>query len=88
MIRVADDTDNLPVKPEFAEKPSVVHSGSSRVTIAFPFSNINLHQPLEEVRELAAIVVTLSEELAEFRPSPGTTALVQRAKTLVKELEK
>ncbi len=85
---MADDNDNLPVKPEFAEKPSVVHSGSSRVTIAFPFSNINLHQPFEEVRELAAIVVALSEALAEFRPSPGTTALVERAKTLMNELEK
>ena len=80
--------DDLPAKPELAEKPSVVHSPSSRVTIAFPFSNINLYQPLEEVRELAAIVVALSEELAEFRPSPGTTALVQRAKNLMKELER
>jgi hypothetical protein len=77
--------DDLPAKPARTEK-SVVHGGT-RVTIAFPFSNINLRQP-DQLQELAAIVVALSEELAEFRPSPGTTALVQRAKTLMKEFEK
>ncbi len=77
--------DDLPAKPARPEK-SVVHGGT-RVTIAFPFSNINLRQP-DQLQELAAIVVALSEELAEFRPSPGTTALVQRAKTLMKEFEK
>ncbi len=85
---MAEDKDDKAVTPELAEKPSVVHSPSSRVTIAFPFSNINLHQPADEVRELAEVVVALSEELAEFRPSPGTTALVQRAKALLKDLEK
>jgi hypothetical protein len=77
--------DDLPAKPARTEK-SVVYGGT-RVTIAFPFSNINLRQP-DQLQELAAIVVALSEELAEFRPSPGTTALVQRAKTLMKEFEK
>jgi hypothetical protein len=77
--------DDLPAKPARPEK-SVVHGGT-RVTIAFPFSNINLRQPLDQVQELAAIVVALSEALAEFRPSPGTTALVQRAKTLMKEFD-
>ena len=77
--------DDLPAKPAKPEK-SVVHGGT-RVTIAFPFSNINLRQP-DQLQELAAIVVALSEELADFRPSPGTTALVQRAKTLMKEFEK
>jgi hypothetical protein len=78
--------DDLSAKSATPEKSAVY--GSTRVTIAFPFSNINLQQPLEEVRELALIVVALSEELAEFRPSPGTTALVERAKNLMKELEK
>jgi hypothetical protein len=78
-----DDVPAISAKPE----SSATHA-STRVTIAFPFSNINLHQPHEEVRELAAIVVALSEELAEFRPSPGTTALVERAHALMKQLEK
>jgi hypothetical protein len=78
--------DDVPAKPA-KDDPKVVH-GSSYVTISFPFSNINMRQPLEEMGELAAIVVALSEELAEFRPSPGTSALVERAKKLMKELKK
>jgi hypothetical protein len=78
--------DDVPAKPA-KDDQKVVH-GSSYVTISFPFSNINMRQPVEEVRELAAIVVALSEELAGFRPSPATAALAERARKLTKDLEK
>ncbi len=81
------DKDILPAKPEIAEKPSEVH-GSTHVAIAFPFSNINLHQPMDEIRELTALVVSLAEELADFRPSPGTKALAERAQELAAKLSK
>jgi hypothetical protein len=81
------DKDNLPVKPELAEPPkSVVSAPSTRVTIAFPFSSIQSKETTDEVRELAEIVMGLAAELAEFRPSPGTKALAQRAETLMTKL--
>ena len=54
-------------------KPGVVH-GSTHVTIAFPFSAIKSEQP--------------STELADFRPSPPTKALAERAQELAAKLEK
>ena len=84
---MAKDKDNLPAKPEIAEPPkSVVSAPSTRVTIAFPFSTIKSKETTDEVRELAEIVMVLAAELAEFRPSPGTKALAQRAEALLTKL--
>ncbi len=82
------EKDDVPAVHEIAEKPSVVTGGSTRVTIAFPFSTIQSKETTEEVRELAEIVVELAAQLAEFRPSPGTKALVERAQASLPKLER
>jgi hypothetical protein len=79
--------DNLPDKPEIAERPTITH-GSTQVTIAFPFSQIRSQQPRAEMRELAEIVEELAAQLAEFRPSPATSALALRARALAAKLGK
>ena len=81
-----DHRDDVPAKPE--PPKSVVSAPSTQVTIAFPFSQIRSQQPTAEIRELTAIVALLAAELAEFRPSPATAALAQRAQDLLTKLEK
>jgi outer membrane murein-binding lipoprotein Lpp len=58
-----------------------------RVTIAFPFSNIKMNEPTENVRELAAIVAELAVHVAKSAPSAETDALVERAQTLQAKLQ-
>ena len=53
---------------------------STKVTIAFPFSAINMRGPDEQVKELAAIVVELAEQLADVAPGGGAGDLVKRAR--------
>jgi hypothetical protein len=84
LMLMPKDKDN-PDKPESAERPSL-HHGSTQVTIAFPFSQIRSQQPSAEMRELAAILGELAVQLAEFRPSPATRALAQRAQALAVKL--
>jgi hypothetical protein len=42
----------------------VVSTGNPRVMVAFPFSKIEVHEPSDEVRGLAAVVWALAEEVA------------------------
>ena len=49
-------------------KPPAVHAPSSRVNIAFPFSQIKLEEPSKELAELAALVFDLIGTLAEWIP--------------------
>jgi hypothetical protein len=67
---------------EDAEDPSGTHynNPSTRVTIAFPFSSIKLHEPDERVIELAALVAELAERLSELAPGDDTAQLVERAR--------
>jgi len=51
---------------------------STRVTVAFPFSNIRLNDPDERMKELAAVVVELARVLDATVPG-GTRELVERA---------
>jgi hypothetical protein len=65
---------------------SVVSAPSTKVTIAFPFSNIKSAEPSEELRELASIVAELTDHVAKLRPSAETDALVQRAQAIITKL--
>ena len=47
-----------------AARPGPVGSGNPRVTIAFPFSRIQLAEPAPELRELAGLVRGLAEQAA------------------------
>jgi hypothetical protein len=72
-----------------APKPkSVVSSPSTSVTIAFPFSNINMRAREEELKELVAVVTELAEHVAKLQPSPETDALVERSRAILTKLAK
>ena len=75
-------------KDDPALKPkSMVSAPSSKVTIAFPFSAINMQEPSDTLRELAAIVVELTERLAKLDPSIETDALRDRATALITKVQ-
>jgi hypothetical protein len=58
---------------------SRVIAPSSRVNIAFPFSQIRLEEPSRELTELAALVVDLVETMAEWVPEDRFEELRTRA---------
>ena len=61
--------------------PRVV-APSSRVNIAFPFSQIKLEEPSQDVAELAALVFDLVEAVAEWVPEDRLDDLRVRAQVL------
>jgi hypothetical protein len=67
------------VKPR--EVPAV-SAPSSRVTIAFPFSQIKLEQPSKELAEMAALVSDLVATMAEWVPEDRLEELQARALVL------
>jgi hypothetical protein len=63
------------------EVPSV-SAPSSRVNIAFPFSQIKLEEPSKELAELAALVFDLLGAMAEWVPEDRLDDLRARALVL------
>jgi hypothetical protein len=75
-------------KDDPALKPkSMVSAPVSKVTIAFPFSQIKTTEASELLRELAAIVVELAERVAKLDPSTETDALRDRAVALITKVQ-
>ena len=68
--------------PQGRKKPVSVVSGT-RVTVAFPFSQIKLQEPAEETEELVAIVADLAEAVTALSPGSDSEALRQRAVALL-----
>jgi hypothetical protein len=48
-----------------AEHP-MVSSGNPRVTVAFPFSKIDINEPSGALRDIAALVAQLAEQAAKI----------------------
>ena len=57
-----------------------------RVTIAFPFSSIQMHDPTENFRELSVLVAELAELIAKTNSSDAADVLADRAHALVAKL--
>ncbi len=55
---------------------------SSRVNVAFPFSQIKLEEPSKELAELAALVFDLVGTMAEWVPEDRLEDLQARAQLL------
>ncbi len=63
------------------DAPRVV-APSSRVNVAFPFSQIKLEEPSKELAELAALVFDLVEAMAEWVPEDRLEDLQARAQVV------
>ena len=60
----ADVKSTAEVKSK-TERP-MVSTGNPRVTVAFPFSKIDINEPSEAVRDLSALVAQLAEQTAKI----------------------
>ncbi len=49
--------------PHPARRP-LLSTGNPRVTVAFPFSHVEIHEPPDAIRDLAAMVWQLAEQVA------------------------
>ena len=68
-----------------AAKPrdaSEVHSANTRVTIAWPFSQIKLQEASAELTELAGLLGELVETLSDVVPEDRLTPLRERLEAL------
>ena len=72
--------DPLPKAPK-------INAPTSKVTIAFPFASIRMDDPSDELRELAAIVGELAEEVAKLRPSERNDELGTRVQGVITKLQ-
>ena len=68
--------------------PAAVSAPSSKVTIAFPFSQIRTQEPSDELRELAKIVVELADQIAKQQPSAELEQLANRSRVLFTRLNR
>ncbi len=92
---MAKSSDKDPQQTEAGDKgdkrdakrrgPEVV-SPSSRVNVAFPFSQIKLEEPSKELAELAAVVVDLVDSMAEWIPEERLGELRERARAVHESL--
>ena len=69
-----------------ARKGPEVVAPSSRVNVAFPFSQIKLQEPSQELADLAAVVFDLVVALAEWVPEDQLEELRARAQALRERL--
>ena len=65
-----------------------VSAPTSKVTIAFPFSQIRTQEPSDELRELACIVAELAERVAALHPSAEIDQLAGRSNALFARLDR
>ena len=61
-------------------------ASSSRVNVAFPFSQIKLQEPSRELTDLAAVVVDLVAAMAEWVPEEKLEDLRARAVSIYDSL--
>jgi hypothetical protein len=78
----------VPKSDESAPKPGpdseVV---TTRVNVAFPFSQIRIEQPSEDLAALAELIRDLADLLADIAPSSKAGALGKRAQELAGRLK-
>ena len=73
-------SDTSKVKPENGDFVT------TRVNVAFPFSQIKVEAPSEELTALAALVRELADVLAEVAPGSKAQELAERAQALATRL--
>jgi hypothetical protein len=66
----------------------MVSAPTSKVTIAFPFSQIRTQEPSDELRELARIVVELADRIAALQPSAELDQLADQSRALFARLDR
>jgi hypothetical protein len=79
------DDENGILTPKEQQTRGVV-APSSRVNVAFPFSQIKLQEPSKELTELASLVMDLVATMSEWVPEERLEELRERAQAVVQRL--
>jgi hypothetical protein len=82
---MATDDKRGPDGQAIRKGPESVAS-TTRVNVAFPFSQIKVQEPSRQLVELTALVVELAEMVAEAVPGPRAQRLQRRAHDLAGQL--
>jgi len=53
-------------EPKPRPRPTPVQSGNPRITVSFPFSKIDIHEPSAAMSEVAGLVAQLADQAAEL----------------------
>ena len=77
--------DNSGGTPKTHSAPEVV-APTSRVNVAFPFSNIRIEESSKELAELAALVAELASTVEGLTPGPKSKKLREQAQALTARL--
>lgn len=77
-----DDNDASETKP--TPNGEVV---TTKVNVAFPFSQIKVQEPSEELTALAALVCELADLVADIAPDSKAPELAKRAQVLATRLK-
>lgn len=72
---------------EAREDKQAPYVNAPKVTIAFPFSSVALHEPRETTIELARIVAELAHEVARRAPREEVEKLAVEADELVAKMK-
>lgn len=46
-------------------RPAAVYSGNPRITVGFPFSKIEVHEPVAALADLAGLLSRMAEQVAQ-----------------------
>ena len=76
----SDDT----TKPKESSHSDVV---TTRVNVAFPFSQIKVQEPSEDLAELAKLVRAIADLLVDVAPGPKQQELAQQAQALAARMQ-
>ena len=76
------ESNNDASKPEATPNEVV----TTRVNVAFPFSQIRVQEPSEDLAALAALVRDVAEFLADLAPGSKAQELEERAQALAARL--
>ena len=68
-------------------KPKTADVVTTKVNVAFPFSQIKVQEPSEALIELSALVCELADLVTELAPESNAPALAQRARDLATRLQ-
>ncbi len=60
---------------------------TTRVNVAFPFSQIKVQEPSEDLAELARLVRALADQLVAVDPGPKTQELAAQAHAVAARLQ-
>lgn len=71
---------------EGSEPRNNTSASTTKVTVAFPFSRINVHEPSEALVELARILADLAEKVAAAGPGTDAEDTARAARALLVRL--